>query len=152
MCQSPYKQIRAGWSFLAKCSHFNLKLSVFHHCHAPFSPKSHGRAWNVKHCIPAPPHLGTPTLLWGPAQGLRGVFWKGKVRLLMTFSAFPELPVHLLHTVKIRTGCDALFQRHSLVSRPAQIRQLFLRQNSSWPRTAAFGVTENQACFPRIMR
>lgn len=152
MCHSPYKQLRAGWGFLVKCSHFNLKLSGFHHCHTPFAPKTHGRGCNLKHCIPHPRTRALPPSWRGPAQALGGVFWKGKVWLLTTFTAFPELPVHWLHTVKIQTGCNALFQRHSSVSRTAQIRQLFLRQNSSWPRIAAFGVTENQACFPRIMR
>lgn len=149
MCQSPYKQIRAGWGFLVKCSHFNLKLSGFHHYHSSFTPKTHSGDSNLKHlphCILSPGHshpwVGTCT---SPQ-------WALLERQSMTLTAFPELPVHLLHTVKIQTGCDALFQRRSLVSRTAQIPQLFLGQNSSWLRTAAFGVTENQACFPRIMR
>lgn len=109
MCQSPYKQIRAGWSFLVKRRHLNLKLSGFHQCHTPFAQKTHGKGCNLKHGIPASPTQAC-TSWQGPAQALGGVFWKGKVQLVMTFTAFPELPVHLLHIVKIQTGCDTLFK------------------------------------------
>lgn len=152
MCQSPHKQIRAGWSFLAECSHFNVKLSVFHHCHTPFAPKTHGRGGNLKHRVH--PCIPTPECSHPPGGDQHKPWWGLLERQSMTFSdfyRFPELPVHLLHTAK-STGCDVLSQRRSLVSRAAQIQQLFLRQNSSRLRTAAFGVTENQACFPRILR
>lgn len=93
-----------------KCSHFNWKLSGFHHCHTPFAPNTRGRAHNLQHYIPASPHLGALSLV----QTLGGVFWKGKVWLSMTSTAFPELPAHLLHTAKTRTGCDGLSSKEQL--------------------------------------
>lgn len=83
MCQSPYKQIRAGWSFLVKCSHFNFEW--FAPLSYSFCPENTWQGMWPETLHPCIPHLGTPTLLLGTGTSP----WRGLLeRQSMTFNDF----------------------------------------------------------------
>lgn len=110
--------------FPPKCSHFNLKLSVSHHCHIP-SPSSPGHSY---------PLVGTGT---SP--------WKGLLERPSTFTAFPELLLlfqsfHCICTTLLRyrlavtqfcKGTVWFHTRHKFSSSSSGKKNLLLTENCS---------------------